>query len=73
MPDSDPLADRVQQLEELLSHYDHRYEQLNDAVVELRADYEKMKATLAHRIDQLETRAGDHSEMPDPDEKPPHY
>lgn len=73
MPDDDPLAVRVHQLEELLSHQDRRYEQLNSVVVELRAEMDRMTATLRQRIDQLESRMDTSSSMPDLDEKPPHY
>jgi uncharacterized coiled-coil protein SlyX len=73
MPDSNLLADRVHQLEELLSHQDRRHEQLNGEVVQLRNDLDRMKAGLQRRVDQLESRVDDQSSLPDPDEKPPHY
>ena len=73
MSQEDSLSERVRQLEELLSHQDRRYEQLNDVVVQLRADYDRMKSGLQRRIDQLESRIDDRSAMPDPNEKPPHY
>jgi uncharacterized coiled-coil protein SlyX len=67
------LAERVRQLEELLSHEAHRYEQLNAAVVSLRAEFDRTAAALARRIEQLESRIDDRSATLDPDEKPPHY
>lgn len=73
MSNSDSLDERVQQLEELISHQDHRYEQLNAVLVELRADYDRMKSGLQRRVDQLESRIDDRTAAHDPDEKPPHY
>ena len=67
------LADRVTKLEELVSHQEHQFQQLNESVLKLVADHDRMKAALKQRIDQLESQlAGGSSEF-DPDEKPPHY
>lgn len=73
MSDYDSLEVRVRQLEELLSHQDHRYEQLNDVLVALRANHDQLKDALARRIGQLESRLEDRASSLDPDEKPPHY
>ena len=73
MTEHEPLAERVTPLEELLSHQDRRYEQLNQVLVELADDHERLKTVLARRIDRLELRLEDRANPLDPDEKPPHY
>ena len=73
MPNDPSIADRVTKLEELLAHQEHQFQQLNDSVLELLADHDRVKATLLERIAQLETHADNRSESFDPDEKPPHY
>ncbi len=73
MPNDPSIADRVTKLEELLAHQEHQFQQLNDSVLELLADHDRVKATLLERIAQLETHADNQSASFDPDEKPPHY
>jgi len=67
------LAARVTKLEELLAHQEHQFQQLNESVLVLAADHERVKAALLQRISQLESQANDQSASFDPDEKPPHY
>ncbi len=73
MPDNPSLADRVTKLEELLAHQEHQFQQLNESVLKLLVDHDRVKATLLQRIAQLETHADNQSASMDPDEKPPHY
>ncbi len=73
MPDDPSIADRVTKLEELLAHQEHQFQQLNDSVLRLLADHDRVKATLLQRIAQLETQGENRPATFDPDEKPPHY
>ena len=73
MPDDSSLADRVTKLEELLSHQEHQFQQLNESVLKLVADHDRVKAALQQRIDQLESQIDGRGEAFDADEKPPHY
>lgn len=73
MPDGPSLSDRVLQLEELLSHHEHRLQQLNEVVVDLLADHDSAKAKFQVRLDRLVSLVQTASEPLDPDEKPPHY
>ena len=73
MSDLKTLQQRITQLEELIAHQDHRVDQLNEVVVGLRAESDRMQGTLARRIDQLESQLDGQASPMDPNEKPPHY
>ena len=63
---------RVAKLEELLMHQQHTIEQLNEIVIQLRGDLEKLQQKIDKQeltINEMETRFGDDL----PHEKPPHY
>ncbi len=68
------LQDRVTQLEETLTHHEHLVEQLNQVVIQLRADLEKMQAENEEQSRHLKWLMQNNSIIEDsPDEKPPHY
>ena len=73
MSEQRSLQDRVMQLELLLSHQEHLLQQLNDVVVQLRAEQDNLKAKFRERMQRLESIIERQAAAPDPDEKPPHY
>ena len=73
MSDEQRLRKRVIQIEELLSHQEHVIQQLNDVVLQLRAEHDSVTLKLQQRIDRLETQIDTLSSPYDPNEKPPHY
>ena len=73
MSDEPSLEQRVIQIEELLSHHEHVIQQLNEVVLQLRADHDSLTAKLLQRIDRLEAQLVNLSTPYDPNEKPPHY
>lgn len=73
MSDEQRLRDRVIQIEELLSHQEHLIQQLNEVVLQLRRDQDRLRAQFQERIDRLEGQLDSQSSPYDPNEKPPHY
>lgn len=73
MSDEQLLTERVQRLEELVAHQEHTISQLNELVVELRADCEKLVKQFLASVDRLEADIESRLGGIDPDEKPPHY
>ncbi len=73
MSEEQHLRDRVRQLEELLSHQQHVIQQLNEVVLQLRDDHDRLTSKLGHRLDRLEVQIEDQASSYDPNEKPPHY
>lgn len=69
-----PLKESVVRLEELFSHHQHVVQQLNDVIVQLRAEVENLKARTARHEARLQQVADKQASLDDqPDEKPPHY
>lgn len=64
---------RLIALEELFAHQDRRLHELNDAVLEFRGEFDRLKARLQLQIDQLGAQMEERSASYDPNEKPPHY
>ncbi len=74
MPESNPLQDRVTQLEESFSHQEHLVEQLNQVVIQLRADLERLESENNEQRRQVKWLAENNSIIEDrTDEQPPHY
>ena len=67
------LQDRVLQLELLVSHQEHLLQQLNEVVVQLRADTDDLRIRIRDRLQRLESLIERQAATPDPDERPPHY
>lgn len=74
MPQEPFPQERVVRLEELFSHHQHMVQQLNDVIVQLRAEVENLKARSARQEARLQLVADKQASLDDqPDEKPPHY
>ena len=73
MPDSSPLADRVLELEMLVTHLQRDLETLNSVVL----DQQKQLDALRLRISKLDHRLTGLAEGDEPrnllEERPPHY
>ena len=74
MPQQQSPQERVERLEELFSHHQHMVQQLNEVIVQLRAEVENLKARAARYEARLQQVADKQASLDDqPDEKPPHY
>ena len=73
MPELPSLQDQVIQLEELVTHQEHLIQQLNEVLLQVRSDCDRMKTSFQEKIDRLESLAEHQLSDYDPDEKPPHY
>jgi uncharacterized coiled-coil protein SlyX len=74
MPQQQSPQERVERLEELFSHHQHLVQQLNEVIVQLRAEVENLKARAARYEGRLQQVADKQASLDDqPDEKPPHY
>ena len=74
LPESPPLSDRVLQLEELVSHQEHLVQQVNEVVVQLRAEVARLDLKLTEQQARLTWLAEDPSgDATLGEEKPPHY
>ena len=73
MPELSSLQDQVIQLEELVTHQEHLIQQLNEVLLQVRADCDRMKTSFQEKIDRLESLVEHQMSDYDPDEKPPHY
>tara|TARA_B100001123_G_C14515587_1_gene712149 strand:+ start:92 stop:313 length:222 start_codon:yes stop_codon:yes gene_type:complete len=73
MPELPSLQDQVIQLEELVTHQEHLIQQLNEVLLQVRSDCDRMKISFQEKIDRLESLVEQQMSDYDPDEKPPHY
>ena len=74
MPEPTPIQERVTQLEECFSHQEHLVEQLNQVVIQLRADIERMASENEEQKRQVKWLLENHpSTEEEKNEKPPHY
>ena len=79
MPHNDPaendrLRERVTQLETLLTHLQHDFQQLNEVVLQQQDRFTAIERQLVRLEQQLRTISEAPTEAIDPlDEKPPHY
>ena len=73
MSGQDALERRLIQLEELLSHHEHNYQQLNEVVLGLREEVDALRGSITERLKRLESMADDPASFQRPDERPPHY
>ena len=74
MPPESGLEERLVRLEELFSHHQHMVQQLNEVIVQLRAEVEGLEARSARQEARLQSVAEKQASLDDqPDEKPPHY
>ena len=67
------LEKRLIQLEELLSHHEHNYQQLNEVVLGMREEVDALRASFTERLKRLESLVDDPASFQRPDERPPHY
>ena len=74
MSESKAFQVRITQLEETVLHQERLVEQLNESVIQLRADFVKMAAENEERQRQVKWLTENNSIVEDRvDEKPPHY
>ncbi len=81
MPHNDPaetendrLRERVTDLETLLTHVQHDFQQLNEVILQQQDRFTVIERQLVQLEQQLRTMADPPTEATDPlDEKPPHY
>ena len=79
MPHNDPaendrLRERVTELETVLTHVQHDFQQLNEVVLQQQDRFTVIERQLVRLEQQLRTMADAPTEAIDPlDEKPPHY
>lgn len=73
MPDPPPTSVRITQLEEVVTHQQKLLHELNEVLITLRCEHERLRDGLQRRLDRLETLLESQSPAPDPLEKPPHY
>lgn len=73
MTELEALQQRVVQLEELFSHNEQLVMELNQTLVALRADHDKLQAMCVEQNQRLAVVAERQAMPMDPDEKPPHY
>ena len=66
-------AERILQLEEIVSHQEHLLRQLNDVVLQMRADHDRLQNQFQRQFEHLSQRMETLSQPDLPDEKPPHY
>ena len=74
MSESKAFQVRITQLEETVLHQERLVEQLNESVIQLRADFAQMAAENEERQRQVKWLTENNSIVEDRvDEKPPHY
>ena len=73
MTELEALQRRVLQLEELFAHHEQLVQHLNETLVGLRADHDKLQATHIEQSRRLASLAEQQATPLDPDERPPHY
>ena len=74
MSESKAFQVRITQLEETVLHQERLVEQLNDIVIQLRADFAKIETENEERRRQVKWLTENNSIVEDRvDEKPPHY
>lgn len=74
MSDSSSLQDRVTQLEECFAHHERLVEQLNNVVIQLRGELERVESRFEEQKRHVKWLMDNTSIIEDqPDEKPPHY
>lgn len=73
MTELEALHQRIVQLEELFSHHEQLVQLLNETLVALRADHDKLQAMYVEQGQRLAAVVERQSMPMDADEKPPHY
>ena len=73
MTEGEALRQRVVQLEELFSHHEQLVQQLNETLVALRADHDRLQAMCVEQGQRLAAMGEPQSTPMGPEEKPPHY
>ncbi|QDU97605.1 SlyX family protein [Lignipirellula cremea] len=74
MPEPNPLQDRVTKLEESTAHQEHLVEQLNQIVIQLRVDLERLESENREHRRQVKWLTENNTTSQEiVDEKPPHY
>ena len=72
--ENDRLRERVTELETLLTHVQHDFQQLNEVILQQQDRFTAIERQLVRLEQQLRTIADSPTEAIDPlDEKPPHY
>ncbi len=72
--ENDRLRERVTELETLLTHVQHDFQQLNEVILQQQDRFTAIERQLVRLEQQLRTIADAPTEAIDPlDEKPPHY
>ncbi len=73
MADSNTVADRVTELEMLVTHLQNELQQLSAVVLQQQAEFEQLRQQLL-RVEQAFADSTDGGENRDPmSERPPHY
>jgi uncharacterized coiled-coil protein SlyX len=74
MPETNQLEQRVVELEELFAHHERLVQQLNEVVVELRAELSIVQTQSFEQQARIRMLSENQESQGDPfDEKPPHY
>ena len=69
----DELQKRIVHLEEIYTHQQQYINQLNDALVEFRREFDQLKRTVELQRSQIEWLTENQSQDGPANEKPPHY
>ena len=73
MSTSEPTPERIVELESLVAHLEHEFDQLNSVVLRQQREIDNLKRTLSKLEARLDEQA-DGPEVRDPlQERPPHY
>ncbi len=74
MSDVERLQKRIVQLEEVISHQENTVQKLNESVIDLRTELDRLETRFTQQEGRIRSLAEHHEASSDPlDEKPPHY
>jgi len=73
MTSADRLEATVTKLQEAVTFQQRTIDDLNEVIIELRADLDRLQQTTTAQQSRIEWLAANAATDIDPDEKPPHY